>query len=79
MAISPSCDSPVTCPSFEPFTLIYYMNGLNMTVPELHGLLKQVEESLRKTPSHVMTIQKSGKKNKRFTKAKKPEEDSWSE
>jgi hypothetical protein len=47
-------------PSFEPFTLNYHMNGLNKTLLELHGMLKQAEESLRKTHGHVMTVQKGG-------------------
>ena len=54
-------------PSFEPFMLNYYMNGLNKTLPEPHGMLKQ-------TRGHVMTVHKGGKKCKRSTKAKKPEE-----
>ena len=63
--------------SFEPFTMNYHMNGLNKTLTELHGMLKTTEVSLRKAPSHVMTVQK-GKKRKRPAKAKKPTESATS-
>jgi len=59
--------------SFEPFILNYHMNGLKKSLTELHGMLKTTEASLRKTPGHVMTVQK-GKKRKRPAKAKKPTE-----
>ncbi|XP_066323530.1 uncharacterized protein [Miscanthus floridulus] len=42
--------------SFEPFILNYHMNGLKKSLTELHGMLKTVEASLRKTPGHVMTV-----------------------
>ena len=51
----------------------YHMNGLKNTLTELHGMLKTPEVSLRKTPSHVMIVQK-GKKRKHPAKAKKPTE-----
>ena len=51
----------------------YHMNGLKKTLTELHGMLKMAEVSLRKAPSHVMTVHKS-KKQKRSAKAKKPTE-----
>jgi hypothetical protein len=57
--------------SFEPFIMNYHMNGLKKTLTELHGMLKTAEVSLKKAPSHVMTVQK-GKKRKRPAKAKKP-------
>ena len=58
---------------FEPFIMNYHMNGLKKTLTELHGMLKMAEVSLRKAPSHVMTVHKS-KKQKRSAKAKKPTE-----
>ena len=59
--------------SFEPFILNYHMNGLKKSLTELHGMLKTAEVSLRKTPGHVMTVQK-GKKRKHPAKAKTPTE-----
>ncbi|XP_072147479.1 uncharacterized protein [Setaria viridis] len=59
--------------SFEPLILNYHMNGLKKSLTELHGMLKMVDASLRKTPGHVMTVQKI-KKRKRSAKAKKPAE-----
>jgi phosphate uptake regulator len=51
----------------------YHMNSLKKRLTELHGMLKTAEVSLRKAPSHAMTIQKV-KKRKRTTKAKNPAE-----
>ena len=59
--------------SFEPFILNYHMNGLKKSLTELHRMLKTAGASLRKTPGHVMIVQK-GKKRKRPVKAKKPAE-----
>nr|XP_034570762.1 uncharacterized protein LOC117835520 [Setaria viridis] len=56
--------------SFEPFILNYHMNDLKKLLTKLHRMLKAAEASLRKTSSHVMTVQK-GKKRKRLAKAKK--------
>ena len=64
--------------SFEPFILNYHMHGLKKTLTELHGMLKTTEVSHRKTPGHVMTVQKN-KKCKRPAKAKKPTESGTSE
>jgi hypothetical protein len=46
------------------------MNGLNKTLTEVHGMLKTVEESLRKAPGHMITTQKS-KEHNCSAKAKK--------
>jgi hypothetical protein len=52
------------------FKLNCDMNGLNKTLTEVHGMLKTVEESLRKAPGHMITTQKS-KEHNCSAKAKK--------
>jgi hypothetical protein len=42
--------------SYEPFILIFQINGLDKTLSELHGMLKTAEESVKKNPNHVMMI-----------------------
>ncbi|KAL5200846.1 hypothetical protein ABZP36_035200 [Zizania latifolia] len=56
--------------SFEPFILSFHMNGMVKSMAELHGMLKTAEESIKKSSSHVMMIQKDSKKRKRKGKAK---------
>jgi hypothetical protein len=56
--------------SYEPFIMNYQMNGLEKTLVELHGMLKTVEESVKKNPTHVITVQKENKKRKRWTPPK---------
>jgi hypothetical protein len=46
------------------------MNGMETTVAELHGMLKTAEDSIKKTPNHVMIVQKEKKKRKRWTPPK---------
>ncbi|XP_062184544.1 uncharacterized protein LOC133888350 [Phragmites australis] len=41
---------------------------------ELHGMLKTAEESIKKSSSHVMMVQKDSKKRKRKGKAKTSDE-----
>jgi len=52
-------------PSFEPFIMSYHMNSLNKTLTELHGMLKTAEDSIKKTSTHVMMVQRDSKKSKR--------------
>ncbi|KAI3503790.1 hypothetical protein L1887_32240 [Cichorium endivia] len=40
--------------SFDPFIMNYNINGLNKTIPELHGMLITSEKSLPKKISHVL-------------------------
>jgi hypothetical protein len=44
--------------------MIFYMNSMEKTVTELHGMLKTVEGSI-KNSNHVMMVQKEKKKMKR--------------
>jgi hypothetical protein len=55
--------------SYEPFILNFYMNGMEKTVDKLHEMLKTAEDSIKKTPNHVMMVQeeKKKKKSKRWT------------
>jgi hypothetical protein len=46
------------------------MNGMEKTMPELHGMLKIAEDSIKKNPNHVMMVQKEKKKRKRWTPPK---------
>ncbi|WVZ96608.1 hypothetical protein U9M48_042224 [Paspalum notatum var. saurae] len=62
-------------PSFEPFIMNYHMNSLDKTLIELHGMLKTAEESIKKTASHVMMIQRDSKKRKYKGKGKGKAED----
>ncbi|KAG8089038.1 hypothetical protein GUJ93_ZPchr0011g27573 [Zizania palustris] len=56
--------------SFELFIMNYNMVGLEKTLVVLHGMLKKVEDSIRKSPNQVMLVQNDGKKRKRKGKAK---------
>jgi hypothetical protein len=44
--------------SYESFIMNFHMNGIEKTVAELHGMLKIVEDSIKKNPNHVMMVQK---------------------
>jgi hypothetical protein len=44
--------------SNESFIMNFHMNGIEKTVAELHGMLKIVEDSIKKNPNHVMMVQK---------------------
>ncbi|KAJ1275292.1 hypothetical protein BS78_05G125000 [Paspalum vaginatum] len=57
-------------PSFEPFVMNYHMNNLNKTLTELHGMLKTAEDSIKKTLTHVMMVQRDSKNRKRKGKDK---------
>jgi hypothetical protein len=37
---------------------------MEKTMAELHGVLKTVEDSIKKNPNHVMMVQKKKKKRK---------------
>jgi hypothetical protein len=60
--------------SFEPFILNFHMNSMEKSMAELHGMLKTAEESIKKSSSHVMMVQKDSKKRKRKGKAKTSDE-----
>jgi hypothetical protein len=53
--------------SYEPFIMNFQMNGMEKILAELHGMLKTVEESIKKNPTHVMVVQKENKKRKHWT------------
>src|SRR5579859_7639577 len=57
-------------PRFEPFIMNYHMNSLDKTLAELHVMLKTAEESIMKSPNHVMMVQSGGRKRKRKGKGK---------
>ncbi|KAJ1275375.1 hypothetical protein BS78_05G130900 [Paspalum vaginatum] len=57
-------------PSFEPFIMNFHMNSLNKTLTELYGMLKTTEDSIKKTSTHVMMVQRDSKKRKRKGKGK---------
>jgi hypothetical protein len=50
--------------SYESFIMNFYMNGMEKTVVELHGMLKIAEDSIKKNPNQVMMVQKEKKKRK---------------
>jgi hypothetical protein len=50
--------------SYESFIMNFHMNDMEKTVVELHGMLKIVEDSIKKNPNHVMMVQKEKKKRK---------------
>jgi hypothetical protein len=52
--------------SYESFIINFHMNGIEKTMAELHGMLKTVEDSIKKNPNHVMKVQKERKKRKRW-------------
>jgi hypothetical protein len=58
---------PVT---YEPFIMKFHMNGMEKTMAKLHGMLKIAEDSIKKTPNHVMMVQKEKKKRKHWTPPK---------
>jgi hypothetical protein len=51
--------------SYELFIMNFHMNGMEKIVAGLHGMLKIVEDIIKKNPNHVMMVQKE-KKNRKF-------------
>ncbi|KAJ1275702.1 hypothetical protein BS78_05G156200 [Paspalum vaginatum] len=62
-------------PSFEPFIMNYHMYSLDKTLTKLHGMLKTAKDSIKKTATHVMMIQRDSMKRKRKGKGKGRAED----
>jgi hypothetical protein len=56
--------------SYESFIMNFHMNGMEKIVAELHGMLKTVEDSIKKKPNHLMMVQKEKKKRKHWTPSK---------
>jgi hypothetical protein len=56
--------------TYESFIMNFYLNGMEKTVAELHGMLKTAEDSIKKNPNHVMMVQKEKKKRKHWTPPK---------
>jgi hypothetical protein len=56
--------------SYESFIMNFYMNGMEKTVVELHGMLKTAKVSIKKNPNHVIMVQKEKKKRKHCTPPK---------
>jgi hypothetical protein len=56
--------------SYEPFIMNFHMNGMEKTVAELHGMLKMVENSIKKNLNHMMMVQKEKKRRKHWTPPK---------
>jgi hypothetical protein len=56
--------------SYEPFIMNFHMNDMVKSVAKLHRMLKTVEDSIKKTPNHVMMVQKEKKKRKCWTPPK---------
>jgi hypothetical protein len=56
--------------SYESFIMNFHMNGTEKTMAKLHGMLKTVEDSIKKNPNHVMMVQKEKKRRKRWTPPK---------
>jgi hypothetical protein len=52
--------------SYEPFIMNFHMNGMEKTVAELHGMLKMVENSIKKNLNHMMMVQKEKKRRKHW-------------
>jgi hypothetical protein len=52
---------------YEPFIMNFHMNGMEKMLDKLHGMLKTVEESIKKNSNHVMMVQKEKKKRKHWT------------
>jgi hypothetical protein len=44
----------------------FHMNGMEKILPELLGMLKSAEDSMKKNHNHAMTVQKENKKRKRW-------------
>jgi hypothetical protein len=56
--------------SYESFNINFHMNGMEKTVTELHGMLKTLEDSIKKNPNHMMMVQKEKRKRKHSTPPK---------
>jgi hypothetical protein len=48
--------------SYGSFIINFHMNGMEKIMAELHGMLKTVEDSIKKNPKHVMIVRKEKKK-----------------
>jgi hypothetical protein len=46
------------------------MNDKNKSIVELHGMLKTTEESIKKTPNHMIIVQKEKETRKHWTPPK---------
>jgi hypothetical protein len=57
-------------PSYELFSLYFYMSNMENTLAELHGMLKTIGENIRKNSDHVMIVHMYNKKWKCFMKDK---------
>jgi hypothetical protein len=55
---------------YESLIMNFHMNDMEKTVAELHGMLKIVEDSIKKNPNHVMMVQMEKKKRKHWTPPK---------
>jgi hypothetical protein len=47
----------------------FYMNSKDKPMAKLHGMLKTVEESIKKNPNYVMMVQKEKKMRKSWMPA----------
>jgi hypothetical protein len=56
--------------SYESFIMNFLMNDMKKTMAELNGMLKIVEDNIKKNPNHMMMVQKKKKKRKRWTPPK---------
>jgi hypothetical protein len=55
---------------YEPFIMNFHINGMEKMLVELHGMLKIVEESIKKNPNHVIMVPKEKNKRKCWTPPK---------
>jgi hypothetical protein len=55
---------------YESFIMNFHMNDMVKSVAKLHRMLKTVKDSIKKTPNHVMMVQKEKKKRKCWTPPK---------
>jgi hypothetical protein len=56
--------------SYELFIMNFHMNDKNKSIVELHGMLKTTEESIKKTPNHMIIVQKEKETRKHWTPPK---------
>jgi hypothetical protein len=56
--------------SYELFIMNFHINGIEKSVAELCGMIKTIEDSIKKNLNHVMMVQKEKKKRKHWTPPK---------
>jgi hypothetical protein len=65
--------------NYEPFIMNFHMNGMEKLLVELHGILKTIEEGIKRNHNHVMMVEQEKKKRKHWMHSKDKGEKKFSD